>query len=460
VDDYYGNSLVPPTWSFTTAPVPVISTLTLHPSGVASYGGFTARGGTWADVLDTNDGDATRVDYCCSSPGQTFYVDMDDPEGLEGATINSIAFYVYARYVASPGPGALPYAGNVDIAYKTGSNTIWEGNTTTDVTGNYNLISSNTYIVDSDGGTLDLADINNLQIAVKRNTSGPPQLNVTEVYAEIDYSSGFSSSSYGGAEVFTVASTEIVDIRVCEGCHGYESLHNIQVDSEPDGQIDVGNELPGYGHIGNNDDCWGCHGFFQSNAPGTGPTIPAIFSSDVSVITEGSDTAVTLTGSGFTNLIYGFELTSIVSMRAADGSLLELTPDTNSEDSLTVTIPGTVPAGNYDLRAIKGDKESNPVIISVKPAVIITNVDCNKKRELLTVTGSGFGKKVEGTDAYINLEVNGSIAEIISWADTRIKASVSRCLNGATVTVNALYGSVASSEGKPPKPCKGKGCSK
>jgi hypothetical protein len=265
----------------------------------------------------------------------------------------------------------------------------------------------------------------------------------------------FTASSSGG-----LSDSGVSFIRVCEGCHGYESLHNIQVDSEPDGQINVGNELPGYGHIGHNDDCWGCHGFLQANAPGTGPVVPTIISFDISVITEGTDTAITLTGSGFTNLIYGFELTSIVRVRAADGSMLELTPDAISEDLLTVTIPGTVPIGNYDLRAFKGNTESNPVIISVKPAVIITNVDCSKKRELLTVTGSGFGTKVEGTEAYINLEVNGAITEIISWADTRIKASVSRCLNGATVTVNALYGSATSSAGKPPKPCKGKGCNK
>jgi hypothetical protein len=140
--------------------------------------------------------------------------------------------------------------------------------------------------------------------------------------------------------------------------------------------------------------------------------------------------------------------------------LLELTPDAISEDSMTVTIPGTIPTGNYDLRALKGNTESNPVIISVKPAVIITNVDCNRKKGFLTVTGSGFGKKVEGTDDYINVEVKGIPASVISWADTQIKASVSRCSSGATVTVNALYGSATSSGGKPPKPCKGKGCNK
>jgi hypothetical protein len=249
-------------------------------------------------------------------------------------------------------------------------------------------------------------------------------------------------------------------IRVCEGCHGFESLHNIQVDSEPDGQINVGNELPGYGHIGHDDDCWGCHGFFQSSAPGTGPVVPTIISSDVYVMNAGSDTLVTLTGAGFTNLIYDFELISIVRMTAADASTIDLTPDSISEDSLTVTIPGTTATGNYDVRAVKGSTESNPIVISIIPDVFISNEDCNRKRGLLTITGSGFGKKVEGTDDYINLEVNGAIAEIISWTDTQIKAYVSSCSNRTTVTVNALYGSYTIGGGKPPKPCKGKGCNK
>jgi hypothetical protein len=55
-------------------------------------------------------------------------------------------------------------------------------------------------------------------------------------------------------------------IRTCEGCHGLESLHNIQVDSDGDGVITPGAELPGFGHIGSNDDCNGCHGFSAATA--------------------------------------------------------------------------------------------------------------------------------------------------------------------------------------------------
>ncbi len=263
--------------------------------------------------------------------------------------------------------------------------------------------------------------------------------------------------------LFLVSDASGAPIRTCEGCHGFESLHNIQADSDGDGVINPGVEMPGYGHIGHDDDCWGCHGFLQSNAPGTGPVVPTIISSDVSVITAGFDTSVTLTGAGFTNIIYGFELTSNIRLSASDGSPIDLTPDSISEDSLTVTIPGTTAIGNYDVRAVKGNTESNPIVISVIPDVFITDVECNKKRGLLAINGTGFSKKVEGTDAYINLKVNGAMAEIIAWTDTQIHASVPSCSIRTTVTVNALYGTATSSNngnGKPPKPCKGKGCNK
>lgn len=49
-------------------------------------------------------------------------------------------------------------------------------------------------------------------------------------------------------------------IRACEQCHAPQSMHNIQVDTNNDGKIVPGGELPYQGHIGNNEDCLGCHG--------------------------------------------------------------------------------------------------------------------------------------------------------------------------------------------------------
>jgi hypothetical protein len=127
---------------------------------------------------------------------------------------------------------------------------------------------------------------------------------------------------------------------------------------------------------------------------------------------------------------------------------------------MDVTIPGTLAAGNYILRAVKGSNSSNATGISIVPDVVITEIQCRKRRGRLIIRGSGFGSKPEGTEADINAEVNGQVVDIISWTDTRIKASVSSCPSNATTTVNALFGSETSGGGKPPKPCKGKGCIK
>ena len=230
-----------------------------------------------------------------------------------------------------------------------------------------------------------------------------------------------------------------LDIRVCDDCHGFESLHNIAADSDDAGtEIIVGTENPGYSHVGNGDDCFGCHGFSSASAPGTGAVIPSISGCSVSTMIAGSNTAVTLTGVAFTNISGGTEYTSDVSLTAADGSSVTLTPDIISQGEMTVTIPGSIATGNYNLQAVKGDVASNPVVISIKPEVEIADVICSEG--ILTVTGSGFGDAPpEGAEGYINVEVDGVPVEIISWTDAEIVVDVSNC--SGVVTVNALYGS-------------------
>lgn len=242
---------------------------------------------------------------------------------------------------------------------------------------------------------------------------------------------------------------EDFSIRTCEGCHGYESLHNIQTDSPktPTGTIVVGGENAGYGHIGRDagpgdSDCWGCHGFAQAAAAaGSGPVTPSITSPTSLSLIAGADAQITLTGSAFTNMIEDYVWTSDLLLTASNGSAVTLSPDTISEGSLTVTIPGTTAVGNYTLQAVKGDlAASNPVVISLKPAVVITETACSNG--ILTVIGSGFGDELpEGAEEYLNAKVGGMTGEIISWTDTQITAATSLC--NEAVTVNALYGSAS-----------------
>jgi len=164
-------------------------TISLHPSDIATTGGFSPSGGAWSDILDTNDGNSSFAKLCCGPGGSAFYVHLDDPSGVGSNAITGIDVYVYAKYLDGQWPNATPIAGNINIGFKTGTSTIWQGTTATDQSGAYNLIQSNMFTTDSDGGSLDLNDIINLQIAVQRNTYGPPQLRVTEVYADVHYAS-------------------------------------------------------------------------------------------------------------------------------------------------------------------------------------------------------------------------------------------------------------------------------
>jgi hypothetical protein len=241
--------------------------------------------------------------------------------------------------------------------------------------------------------------------------------------------------------------TEEYAIRGCEGCHGYESLHNIQADTNGNCCVDVGEELPGYGHVGADNpgagsDCWGCHGFSftSSAAPGSGPTVPSIASVEPLVMTAGTSTQVMVLGSSFTNTVGMADFTSNVVLTAlADGSTTELTPDPIDSCAMVVTVPATMSTGNYALRAVKDAVESDPVVISITPATEVSGVQCSKCLGTLTITGSGFGDTPpEGTEEDINVEEGGRPLDVVSWSDTEIKASGARC--SGTVTVNTLFG--------------------
>jgi hypothetical protein len=106
-----------------------------------------------------------------------------------------------------------------------------------------------------------------------------------------------------------------------------------------------------------------------------------------------------------------------------------------------VTIPGTTAPGNYTLQAIKNDGTilSNPVSLSVKPAVAISEVTCSKCLSTMTITGLSFSERPEGTDEDMSVTEGSRPLNIISWTDTSIEVSGARC--SGTVSVSTLYGS-------------------
>jgi len=253
-------------------------------------------------------------------------------------------------------------------------------------------------------------------------------------------------------------------LRNCEQCHGLESLHNIQADSpkcdeednncECDGDVVVGGELYGYGHVGidnpgGESDCWGCHGFGfgSSSATGSGPTTPVINSSSALVIIAGTDATITLNGSSFTNIIGTYEWKSTISLTSQDGVVTELIPDPINTCSCTIVIPGTTPPGNYMLTAVKanGQAVSNPQPISIKPPANIETAtigaSCGTPCGKMTITGSGFGDTPPaGSEEFINVTQNGIKLTILTWTDTQITATGAVC-DGSPITVNSLYDS-------------------
>jgi hypothetical protein len=243
-------------------------------------------------------------------------------------------------------------------------------------------------------------------------------------------------------------------IRTCEGCHGPDSLHNIQVDSPNPanvGTLVVGGEDAGYGHVGrdagpDDSDCWGCHGFAMAFAPGTGPIVPTVYNSDSPVVGAGTDTEVTLAGASFTNVTGGTEYVSDVALTAGDGSSVTLTPDVVDLGELVVTIPGDTAPGNYAVRAVKADVASNPAVISITPKVVITKTSGTTT---VKINGSGFAGYAEGSGTSVTGRVitgkgkkrtsTTVEAEIVSWSDTAIEADFGSSRPNE-VTVSSVFG--------------------
>ena len=244
--------------------------------------------------------------------------------------------------------------------------------------------------------------------------------------------------------------TNALSIRRCEDCHGLGSLHNIQFDNVGDG-IDPGNEAAYYGHIGNNDDCWGCHGFTSAaSAPGAGPVIPSVDSLSAYTMVAGEDTVLTITGSSFINRVqnpvtgeYDITLDCDVRLTDATGDATTLEPTAVTPDTIGVIVPASLPPGNYKLAAVKGPKASNPVGIALTPPVGIDVALC--AGGILALTGGGFGSYVEAIDSGTDItSLIGGATEtgmIVSWSDSRIVANFSDC--GETVEVNGVFGAAA-----------------
>lgn len=242
--------------------------------------------------------------------------------------------------------------------------------------------------------------------------------------------------------------TGVSNIRKCQNCHGIDSLHNIQVESpDPDDIINPGTEFPWYGHIGNQQDCNGCHGFTAAASLGVSPggrVAPAIDRISKASVPAGVATAVTLTGSAFTSVLKdpstGAETVVASKVLLVDdaGNRIILDPVDLSAGRMEVVLPAYLTKGTYRLTAVKDGEASNPLVIGVTPPVEI--YAARRLNTTVTVRGSGFGQHLKAADAGLSVrgrrngESASETARIVSWVPNQIVAQFSAPVDSVEVT--------------------------
>lgn len=221
----------------------------------------------------------------------------------------------------------------------------------------------------------------------------------------------------------------------CEKCHGVQSIHNIQFDyANTNGQL-------GYGHIGNNWDCNGCHAsWIAGAAPGQGAIIPTVDSITPSVVLAGSANSITITGVNFINDAY----TSVVSV---DG--VTYTPASITDKQIAVNIPA-LNAGVHTLEVVKEDAKSKLATLTVVSQVDALNAKLDHRT--ITITGKEFGPQPTADFADLGVFVTHTAtvkrktttttfkATVVSWTNTQIVVSAGIAAVNDKLTVKTLNG--------------------
>lgn len=241
----------------------------------------------------------------------------------------------------------------------------------------------------------------------------------------------------------------LLNIRKCEECHGVRSLHNIQYDyTGTKGQL-------GYGHVGDNWDCTGCHAWYvaYSDAPQTGPIIPGIDKVRPSRIVAGEETVLNITGTNFLNTVGGVNYTSDVVIDTG-GENITLAPDSITDSEIVVTVQA-LDSGRYGLYVVKSEMRSKLVTITVAPPVTIDSATINGDN--VVISGSGFSEYDSSYNEYLGVTVESGTGAAVdcaigSWSDTMIVVTCPDARAGDLATVDALYGSDSTGLSRPASP--------
>jgi hypothetical protein len=237
----------------------------------------------------------------------------------------------------------------------------------------------------------------------------------------------------------------LLNIRTCERCHGPSSLHSIQFNpAETTGTA-------GYGHVGTDQDCWGCHGFFARTfdvPPDAGPTVPLIQSVETDgALRTGRATLIRVHGVSLVNTVKNADGSSTtysplvaLTQSNANGDIdtIRVIPSGEvTETTLLAQIPADLEAGNWDLRIAKdpsGAKQtlSNKFSLAILPRVEIASATAQGTD--VTVSGQGFGNSA------VSVAVDGAACgSVASWTNSEVKATCANAAAGATVSVTGVY---------------------
>lgn len=235
-------------------------------------------------------------------------------------------------------------------------------------------------------------------------------------------------------------------IRKCQNCHSVATLHNIQADSPAAGNLGSivpGAENLGWGHVGNNWDCNGCHGFTATAAADqivSGSILPSLSGLSKSSVTKGVATAITVRGESFLNTMVSpfgkFDFTGQIQVTDSNGVAQTLVPTAVTASSIDFVMPADLAAGSYSVQILKATKLSNALTINVVPETRIISASC--ANNTLTVQGTGFGKTPPAV-VELGAFMNGKQAKVTSWADDRVVAT-GTC--GSNVALVSAFGTV------------------
>lgn len=237
-------------------------------------------------------------------------------------------------------------------------------------------------------------------------------------------------------------------IRACEACHGIPSLHSIQAETTSTtsvGSIKPGLEAAGFGHVGANWDCQGCHWSWTGTAvtDTTLATVPAISSLTTPKVIAGRAANLTILGNSFINDNTSGTTTYTPKVVLTSGNdTITLTPFSQTVSEVKVALPTSLKTGVYEVRIDKNGTTSNLAKLVVAPQIQVASAMLSGTT--LTIAGTGFGT-APATDFrnILGVYVDGKLAKTVSWSNSKIVASSPLFAAAKSVTVKTLFGPVS-----------------